>query len=134
MKIDEGAALALARAWGVTWPITFGVEYMIHNGLCTTDFAAKRHVIRLSPDTDTDPEAVLRHEIGHAVDNERRVYVENAGNIWAAIDALDHECATLPYDEWPAELFARQFENRDRQIACVTNRTQRTIDKLFQRK
>ncbi len=113
--VDEAAVRRLARSWGITWPITFNITSATRTaGTCKTDFIRRRHSINLTRFT-TDPEATIRHELGHALDHEQQ-YAASGNNGRAVIAATRTDRRENGYRGSEAERFARSHEVRDLHI------------------
>lgn len=108
-RLDKAAARRLGREMGITWPLSFRTSKSRRTyGTCRTRFGERRHLITLS-EASTDPEATIRHELGHALDNELRfAQAGEQANILLA--QRTREGRRFGYYDSPAERAARSME------------------------
>lgn len=110
-SVNLAAVRRLAREWGITWPVHVSVTTATQtHGTCRTNFDRQEHRICLSRLAD-NPERTLRHELGHALDNEQRFAIKGSGR--AVVQEQRISKRAMGYHGCRQERAARSMEQRD---------------------
>lgn len=110
--VHKDRVVALGQEWGIKWPIKISVQQArAHFGVCRTNYGIREHRITINP-TGPHVEQTIRHELGHALDNEIQ-FAKHNGDGRAKMNADKRNKRAVGYKESRTERAARKQEHRD---------------------